>query len=195
MENEKNTWFKDLPSEDRMLNAHEKGTLILLQNLDPEYTSGEVEDIIWHAFREKCSAKMVQHTTISSPHCGQAFVILRSKEVVGRVLKRLREDCLMLPNGRPLVGGLARLPKESEKQASFAGHLSIDKIKQKMQKETKEAVSTSHYSQRNTIEYEMAMDWFLLQARTATWFNKLYKEQEDLMEKLKAKFQSRQSTN
>lgn len=26
-----------------MRSAHEQGTLVLLQNLDPEYTSGEVE--------------------------------------------------------------------------------------------------------------------------------------------------------
>ncbi|KAG9142071.1 hypothetical protein Leryth_016297, partial [Lithospermum erythrorhizon] len=192
---DKNTWFKDGPWEDRMLTAQEHGTLILLQNLDPEYTSGEVEDIIWHAFEEKCSAKMVQHTAISSPFSGKAFVIIRSKEVVGRVLKRLREDCLMLPNGRPLVGGRARLPKVSEKLANFDGHLSIDKLKHKVQRDMKEAVSTSHYSQPNTIEYEMAVDWFLLQARSTMWWKKLHKKQADEIEKHKANLKSKQNAN
>lgn len=34
------------PLEERLQNEHEKGTLILLQNLDPEYTSGEVQVMI-----------------------------------------------------------------------------------------------------------------------------------------------------
>ena len=31
------------PWEERMMSAHEQGTLVHLSNLDPEYTSGEVE--------------------------------------------------------------------------------------------------------------------------------------------------------
>ena len=38
----------------------------------------------------------------------------------------------------------------------------------------KEAVSTSHCSQPNTIEYEMAMEWCLLQERSDCAWKKLY---------------------
>ncbi|KAK7820992.1 protein anti-silencing 1, partial [Quercus suber] len=60
----------DMPWEDRMKTANEQGTLVLLQNLDPTYTSAEVEDIVWHGFKESCTAKMIQQTSISSPHSG-----------------------------------------------------------------------------------------------------------------------------
>lgn len=108
-----------------MKTAHDEEKLVLLQNLDPEYTSGEVEvkiipflikkvchvilfsyrvrvkyalysltvfslcifldlyfvvtndsyilylqDIMWHVFQERCTAKMVQQTAISNPHSG-----------------------------------------------------------------------------------------------------------------------------
>lgn len=39
----------------------------------------------------------------------------------------------------------------------------------------KEAVSTSHCSQANTIEDEMGIEWRLLQSRSDSWWNRLYK--------------------
>jgi len=39
----------------------------------------------------------------------------------------------------------------------------------------RKAVSTSHCSQPNTIEYEMAMDWILVQEKTVNCFNRLHK--------------------
>lgn len=39
----------------------------------------------------------------------------------------------------------------------------------------KEAVSTSHCSQPNTIEHEMGMEWRLLHSRSDSWWNRLYK--------------------
>lgn len=39
----------------------------------------------------------------------------------------------------------------------------------------KEALSTSHYSQPNTIEYEMAMEWCWLQSISKLWWKKFYK--------------------
>ncbi|KAG6389492.1 hypothetical protein SASPL_150960 [Salvia splendens] len=58
---------------------------------------------------------------------------------------------------RPLVACLVNLPKLFEKQTTY-----------------KEAVSTSHYSQHNTVEYEMAMDWCLLQSQSDEWWKRLY---------------------
>ncbi|KAL0323846.1 UNVERIFIED_CONTAM: protein ANTI-SILENCING 1 [Sesamum calycinum] len=170
-----------------MKTAHDQGRLVLLQNLDPEYTSGEVQDIISCAFEENCTARMVQHTATSSPHSGQAFVIFKSREAVDRVVKKLDDECLMLPNQSFLEGihlkpilfaGLVVctgvFPHFSEKRATFIGHLAIDKARRQVQREMKEAVSTSHYSQNNTIEYEMAMAWWLLQSKSDKWWEKLY---------------------
>lgn len=188
---DKSKWFRALPWEERMQNAHEQGTLVLLQNLDPSYTSEEVEDIIWSAIKENCSAKMVQHTTISSPHLGQAFVIFKTPEVARRVIQKLEEGCLMLSNGRPLVGSTGPPPSLPRKQSTFVGHLHIDKIKLLTQREMKDAVSTSHCSQPNTIEYEMAMEWCLLQSRSDSWWKRLYKQHGDDLKKIKANLKSK----
>ncbi|GAB2284864.1 hypothetical protein Dimus_019316 [Dionaea muscipula] len=182
---DRSKWFTGLPWEDRLKNASEKGSLILLQNLDPGCTSSEVEDIIWHGCHESCSAKMMQRTAFSSPHCGQAFAIFKTREAAEKVIQKLDQGCLMLPHGRPLVGcvGAASFPT---RQSSFPGHLLIDKAKFQMQKGKKDAVSTSHSSQPNTLEYEMAMEWRLHQARSDFWWKKLNKQQGEELRKLKA---------
>ncbi|XP_073119247.1 protein ANTI-SILENCING 1-like [Henckelia pumila] len=181
---EKSKWFKELPWEQRMKASYAEGTLVLLQNLDPEFTSGEVEDIIFHAFEETCAARMVQHIAISDPHYGQAFSIFKTRETAERIVKELDDRCLMLPNNRPLIGSIAILPNFSEKQTTFVGHFAIDKVRRQMQRDMKEAVSTSHYSQTNTIEYEMAMSWCLLQSKADRWWTKLYEQQNVNFEKL-----------
>ncbi|GAB4854212.1 hypothetical protein Ancab_022799 [Ancistrocladus abbreviatus] len=187
---DKSKWFTGLPWEDRMKTACEQGRLVLLQNLDPAYASSEVEDIVWHGCRESCTAKMLQHTAISSPHSGQAFAIFKTREAAENVIKKLERGCLMLPNGRPLVSsvGVASYPP---KQSPFPGHLVIDKLKLQMQKEKKEAVSTSHSSQPNTLEYDMGMEWRLLQARSEFCWKKLYKQQGEELKKLKANLKSK----
>eukprot|EP00262_Sarcandra_glabra_P018042 TRINITY_DN637_c0_g4_i1.p1 TRINITY_DN637_c0_g4~~TRINITY_DN637_c0_g4_i1.p1 ORF type:complete len:418 (-),score=87.55 TRINITY_DN637_c0_g4_i1:248-1387(-) len=184
-DSDRSKWFKGLPWEERLQTAYEQGTLVLLENLDPAYTSTEVEDIVWHGFRENCTAKAIQRTTISSPHYGQAFVIFKSRDAAEMVLKNLDEGCLMLPNGRPLVGSKGA-PKVPEKPSKFVGHLSIDKIKIQMQREEMiKAVSTSHCSQSNTIEYDMALDWRLLQAKFDNCWKDLYKKHGEELTKLK----------
>lgn len=181
---DKSRWFREPPLEERLQSAYEHGALVLLQNLDPEYTSGEVEGIIWHAFKETCTAKMVQRTAISSPFSGQALIIFKNREAAERVMRKLDAGCLMLSNGRPVVGSIGPPPNLSGRQSPFFGHLVIDKIKHQMQREMKDAVSTSHCSQPNTIEYEMAMEWCALQSRSEKWWNKLYKQQREELKKL-----------
>lgn len=182
---DRSRWFRGLPWEDRMKTANEQGTLVLLQNLDPAYTSAEVEDIVWHGFKESCTAKMIQQTSTSSPHSGQAFVIFKTREAALMVVRKLDEGCLLLSNGRPLVGSIGT-PCFPEKKPTFFGHLVIDKVKNQMQREMREAVSTSHCSQPNTIEYEMAMEWCLLQERSDLSWKKLYKQQGEALRKLKS---------
>ncbi|KAI3977401.1 hypothetical protein MKX01_000314 [Papaver californicum] len=185
---DRSKWFKGLPWEERMETAHDQGTLVLLENLDPSYTSAEVEDIIWHGSKENCTAKVVAQTAISSPHSGQAFVIFKTRDAAELAIEKLDAGCLMLPNGRPLVASRGSLPK-SRKASTLVGHLFIEKIKLQTQREDiKKAVSTSHYSQPNTVEYEMALEWCLLQARADKYWKELYKQQGEEMRKLRAEF-------
>ncbi|XP_031261094.1 protein ANTI-SILENCING 1-like [Pistacia vera] len=170
-----------------MRRAHDQGTLVLLENLDPSYTSTEVEDIIWHAFKENCSAKMVPQLFFSSPHSGQAYVIFKTREAAEMVVTKLDKGCLLLSNGRPLLGCF-RTPCFTGKQSTFFGHLVIDKLKLQMQREMREAVSTSHCSQPNTLEYDMAMEWSLQQERSDYAWRKLHEQQGRELRKLKAKF-------
>uniref|UniRef100_A0A2C9W6M1 Uncharacterized protein n=1 Tax=Manihot esculenta TaxID=3983 RepID=A0A2C9W6M1_MANES len=91
---------------------------------------------------------------------------------------------------RPLVGSIATLSFPG-KPSTFFGHIYIDKLRLQMQREMKEAVSTSHCSQPNTIEYDMAMDWCLLQERTDLEWKHLYKQQGQELRKLKANLKSK----
>ncbi|CAI9289064.1 unnamed protein product [Lactuca saligna] len=168
-------WFERLPWEQSLKSAYDQGSAILLHNVDPDYTSGEVEDLVWHAFTENCEAKILPCSVISSPHCYQALVLLKTKEAAQRVLAKLDEDCLMLSNGRPLVGTPCP-PIIPRKTCKFFGHLSIDRIKIN-QREMEEAVSTSHFSQPNTIEYDMAMEWFLMQSKSKKWWEMVHELQ------------------
>ncbi|KAL1167941.1 hypothetical protein V6Z11_A05G052300 [Gossypium hirsutum] len=187
-DSDRSKWFGELPWEESLQDAHEFGKLVLFQNLDPAYSSAEVEDIVWNAFSETCRAKMVQQTAYSSPHFGQAFAIFKSREVAEDVIKKLDERCLLLPNRRPLVASIPN-PCFSRKQSMFAGHLIVDKLKS--QREMKEAVSTSHSSQPNTVEYDMAMEWFLMTERSNQFWKKLYEQQGKELKKLRVNFKSK----
>ncbi|XXG55998.1 hypothetical protein AAC387_Pa03g3535 [Persea americana] len=170
---DKRKWFKDLPWEDQIQTARERHVLLLLDNLDPSYISSEVEDVIWHSFNEKCTARVIQRTESSSPYSGQAIVIFKSREAAETVLHKLNNRCLMLPNGRVLFG--RRPPRVLEGPAKFFGHLTIDKVKIQARGEKETAVSTAHFAQANTIEYQMAMEWRLLQIRSEVLWAELYK--------------------
>lgn len=181
---ESSKWFEAPPWEEVLQTSNLERALILLENLNPEYTSGEVEDIIWHACRENCTAKMVQRTAFSSPYSGRALVAFKTREAAVRVSKKLTEGCLMVSNQRPLVASFVTLPKTEGNTPSFAGHLCVDKLRLQSQREMKEAVSTSHCSQPNTIEHEMGIEWRLLQSRSDSWWNRLYKQQKDELRKI-----------
>ncbi|GKV03381.1 hypothetical protein SLEP1_g15690 [Rubroshorea leprosula] len=187
---DRSKWFKELPWEERMKNAHEEGTLVLLQNLDPAYNSADVQDIVRQVFKETCTAKMFQRTAFSNPYYGQAFVIFKTREVAQMVVTRLDKGCLLLPNGRPLVASIAN-PSFPKKQSTFSGHLTLDKLKLQTQREMKEAVSTSHCSQPNTLEFDMAMEWCLLQERAECSWKKLFELQEKEYRKVKAELKSK----
>ncbi|EYU26920.1 hypothetical protein MIMGU_mgv1a019629mg, partial [Erythranthe guttata] len=159
---------------ERLREANEKGTLIILENLDPSFTSAEVEDIVWHVFQQKVKAKMVQPTAVSSPHNGQALVIFKTKEAADNVISQLINGCLILGDGRLIVGRRRKLGK-SGVSGGFLGHLRIDRTKPYRQREEmRNAVSTSHFSQSNTVEYEMAIHWSALHEKSNMWWAALY---------------------
>ncbi|KAL4194659.1 hypothetical protein AMTRI_Chr05g60580 [Amborella trichopoda] len=188
---DRSKWFRQIPWEEQMLKGHENGTLVLLENLDPSYTSTEIEEIVHTAFQENCRAKVIPLTAISSPHCGRAFVDFKTREAADMVIRRLDEGCLMLPSGRPLVASKGKhlMPRMSTK---FFGHLSVEKLKfQNHREEMRKAVSTSHCSQPNTIEYEMAMEWRLLQEKSDCWWKELYKQHSEELKKLRNNLQKK----
>ncbi|KAK7283010.1 hypothetical protein RIF29_12202 [Crotalaria pallida] len=183
-------WFKGFPWEERMKTANEQGTLVLLENLDPSLTSEQVEDIILNGFNESCTAKVIQKTASSSPHSGQAFVIFKKRNVAELVVKKLNEGCFLTSNGRPLVGS-TRSPRFPEKKTGFLGHHVVDHLRTQMQREMKDAVSTSHCSQPNNIEYDMALEWCLLEERADEAWRRLFKQQGEELKKVQAKLKSK----
>ncbi|KAJ0030387.1 hypothetical protein Pint_12778 [Pistacia integerrima] len=106
---------------------------------------------------------------------GQAYVIFKTREAAEMVVTKLDKGCLLLSNGRPLLGCF-RTTCFTGKQSTFFGHLVIDKLKLQMQREMREAVSTSHCSQPNTLEYDMAMEWSLQQERSDYAWRKLHEQ-------------------
>eukprot|EP01018_Ginkgo_biloba_P017902 Gb_32410 [translate_table: standard] len=188
---ESNKWFKELPWNERLQKGYDQGSVILIENFDPLYTSTEVEDIIWKVFAERCAAKVIPQTAISNPKMGQALVIFKTKDGAELAVKKLDEGCLMLSHERPLIARKA-YPVQSGKSTKFAGHIFVEKHKLQMQKtfqaeDMKKALATSHCSQPNTIEYVMAMDWRLLQEKSNRWWSELYKQQEGEIMKVKRK--------
>ncbi|KAL5709734.1 hypothetical protein ACHQM5_020389 [Ranunculus cassubicifolius] len=189
---DRSAWFRPLPWEERLQEEYERGNLVLFDNLDPEFSSKDVEDIVWNAFGEKCTAKVIPHTRICSPHSGQAFVIFEKRGAAEIAVLKLDESCLMLPNRRPLVArwpNASILPSSKKPPSTFFGHLAIDQIKRRTA-EQKEAVSTSHCSQPNTIEFDMAMEWCLQHERSESTWEELYKRQKKDLQFYKARFSS-----
>ncbi|KAH7867078.1 hypothetical protein Vadar_028622 [Vaccinium darrowii] len=187
---ETSKWFEQQPWGEKMKSANDRGTLVLLENLDPSYTSSEVQDIIWSAFNVTGEAKIIPRCALSSPHHGQAFFIFKSEDAADHAISDLKRKCLMLPNGRPLVGRKG-CPVEPKNCTKFVGHLVIEKLKfRKQNKDWKIAVSTSHYSQPNTIEYDMAAEWLLLQEKSKLQWDALNKQHAKEIERLRSQLKT-----
>ncbi|BFG24592.1 hypothetical protein CerSpe_108660 [Prunus speciosa] len=184
---DKRSWFKQPSWEVKLQRAQDAGHLVLLDNLDPSYASSEVEALVWKAFREKVEAKMIQYSTFSTPQYGKAFVIFKSRNTAERVISELNSRCLVPENWRPVIG-IRRSLKGPDKTARFVGHLSIAKIRLQSQREAmRKAVSTSHCSQPNSIEYDMALEWCLQQEKSDACWKTLYEKQvEEIREARRA---------
>ncbi|KAH9666477.1 protein ANTI-SILENCING 1 [Citrus sinensis] len=160
--------------EEKLQKANESGMLVLLGNLDPCYTSSEVEDLVWQAFNEKVEAKMLQRSALSNPHYGKALVIFKSKDRADFAKSELMSRCLIVADGRPVIGSRTTLVVPGTRPTRLTGHLTLHKLRQKQSQDMKKAVSTSHCSQPNTIEHEMAAQWRLIQEQADVWWKALY---------------------
>ncbi|CAJ1955138.1 unnamed protein product, partial [Sphenostylis stenocarpa] len=177
----KRRWFKKMsninnlkPWDERLRRAQELDTLVLLNNLDPSYTSYEVEDLVWCALKAKVEARVIEWSPSSSTYYGRAFVIFKTKGEAESAISELNKRCLSLGEGR-IVSAAKGTLCEPDKKRKFTGHLVIDKTAlQRQHQEMRNAVSTSHCSQPNTIEYQMAIEWILQYAKFNACWNALY---------------------
>ncbi|KAL0926327.1 hypothetical protein M5K25_002545 [Dendrobium thyrsiflorum] len=170
-------WFADMPWKARIEKAHNQGKLMFLDNLDPSYSASEIEDLLLEVFKLDCTVKIIPHVTFHNPHYGQAYVICNSRNEANNAVQEMDEKCLILSDGRPVCAklGMIELPP---KAAKFPGHLKVEKGRlQPVRIEHKQAVATSHCSQPNTIEYELAMEWLLLFEKYQRSKEKLFKRQ------------------
>ncbi|PWA70028.1 hypothetical protein CTI12_AA291490 [Artemisia annua] len=178
-------WFNQPPWKERMQKAKEIGSVVLLENLFPSFTSSEVEDIVLDAFNIKASAKMIQQTADSRPDNGQALVIFNSKEEADFALSELRTKCLMIggQRPRPIFGSRPSLKEPDNNQPKYFGHLAIDR---RQWVNSKNVGSASHYAQPNTITFEMAMEWQALQKESELSWDALFEQHAKEMDDLKA---------
>ncbi|XP_044495584.1 protein ANTI-SILENCING 1 isoform X4 [Mangifera indica] len=174
-DSDRKSWFKELPWEKRLRKADEEGTLVYLENLDPSYTSPEVEYVVVNFVINVAGNFSPTAYEDWSLHLatGKALVIFKSKDAADTAISKLRRRCLMLAGGRPVVGTRGILP-EPDKPADFVGHLILDKLRHK---KMNIAGSTSHCSQPNTLEYYMAIEWCIQQATSDLYWKKLHEQQ------------------
>ncbi|CAL9771852.1 unnamed protein product [Musa acuminata subsp. burmannicoides] len=155
-------WFQH-SWEAQLEAANQGGRLVLLGNLDPSITSQEIEDIMYKVFQQQCRVKVIQQATFQIHNYGQAYVIFKAKDRAEQAVKAINGGCLMLSQERPLVSSIGML-KIPAKASTLVGHLPTYRERFRVQREEmKCAVSTSHGSQPNTMEYDLALEWFLLQ--------------------------------
>ncbi|XP_019102052.1 PREDICTED: protein ANTI-SILENCING 1-like [Camelina sativa] len=167
----KSSWYKKLPFEEELKAAIEESRVLLIENLEPSYTSLEVEELCWQAFNEGVDAKMIPSSLMSSSHQGRALVIFGTTKAADSALSRLTEECLMLLGQTALVGS-RNFPVEIGKCRSFTGHFSmLDRSMMTTQK--RKAVSTSHCTQPNHAVDSMAYEWLALQAKSELTWKKL----------------------
>ncbi|XP_020535262.1 protein ANTI-SILENCING 1 isoform X2 [Jatropha curcas] len=201
-DSDKRHWFKETTWGDKLRMAEEAGTLVLLENLDRSITSSEIEDLLLHALNQRVQAKVIHHSTFSSPQndsglvlsyaiTGKCLVIFESKDAADSSVSKLQRSCLMMAGGRPLVCSTFSL-RDPAKPATFMGHICLSRIKRRQSEEMRKAVSTSHFSQPNTVEHVMAMDWRVLQEKSDNWWKQLHmrqaKEIEDARNQLRMNY-------
>ncbi|OEL26512.1 hypothetical protein BAE44_0012469 [Dichanthelium oligosanthes] len=175
---DRSKWFK-IPWDERLRMADEQGTLVYIQNLDIQFAAADIEELVHEALKLSCTAKPINHPTYDDPNNGKAYAIFKTKNDADVAISKINSGLVV--GGRPLYcsKGLLKVPIPKS-SGTFVGHLSLNiKIGQKQREEQKKAVSTSHCSQPNTIEYDLALDWMLLRAKQEKKFEILHKRHKD----------------
>ncbi|KAK8453096.1 hypothetical protein SEVIR_5G229100v4 [Setaria viridis] len=169
---DRSKWFK-IPWDDRLRIADEQGTLVYIQNLDIQFAAADIEELVREALQLSCIAKPINHPTYDDPNNGKAYAIFKTKNAADVAISKI--------NSGLVVGGSKGLLKVPKSSGTLVGHLSLYnfKIGQKQREEQKKAVSTSHCSQPNTIEYDLALDWMLLREKQEKKFEILHKRHKD----------------
>ncbi|XP_006644356.1 protein ANTI-SILENCING 1-like [Oryza brachyantha] len=174
---DRSKWFK-IPWHTRLQNADEQGTLVYIQNLDIQFAAADIEELIRDALQLTCIAKPINHPTYDDPNNGKAYAIFKTKSAADSAISKINSGLVV--GGRPLYcsKGLLKVPKPSE---TLTGHLTISNLKmgQRQREEQKKAVSTSHCSQPNTMEYDLALDWMLIREKQDMKFRLLQKKHND----------------
>eukprot|EP00250_Pteridium_aquilinum_P006570 c16460_g1_i1 orf=127-2133(+) len=147
-------------------------------------------DMLKSIFQGLSDARVLPQETICPS--GQALAIFETKLLADCALEAMEMKCLVVTdNKRPVI---ASRVKESSSQFRFPGHLALEKLKlgrNLLNEDYKRAVSTSHCSQPNTIEFEMAMEWRQLQEITQNCRVELFKRQRKEFYELRSRGNSK----
>ncbi|KAG8051393.1 hypothetical protein GUJ93_ZPchr0001g30566 [Zizania palustris] len=174
---DRSKWFK-MSWDLRLRNADQQGTLVYIQNLDIQFGAAEIEELIRDALQLSCIAKPINHPTYDDPNNGKAYAIFRTKSVADTAVLKINSGLVVC--GRPLYcsKGLLKVPKPSK---TLVGHLTICDLKtnKRQREDQKKAVSTSHCSQPNTMEYELALEWMLVLEKQEKKFRILQKKHKE----------------
>ncbi|KAG2316661.1 hypothetical protein Bca52824_019783 [Brassica carinata] len=168
--------YSNVSWEEDLRCAEGKGTLVVLRNLDPSYTSHEVENIIYSALNEQCTARTIERTSATIPHIGEALVIFETMDAAKRVIRRLHEGCLLLPNGRVLVATSAKVNPPAMPSLPFLA-ISIFSVEGRYICIHRSTAVTSHCCQGNNIEFEMGMEWWLHLSTYKQFWRWIYERQ------------------
>ncbi|VAH28023.1 unnamed protein product [Triticum turgidum subsp. durum] len=166
---------KPQPWHEKLAQADKEGRLVYIQNLDIRFGASEIVELIREALQLSCTAKPINHPTYDDPNNGKAYVVFNSRNIADEAVMKINSGLVV--GGRPLYcsKGLLKVPKPAS--GALVGHLTISnqKMNPRQREEQKKAVSTSHCSQPNTIEYDLALDWMLVREKQAMKFSILHK--------------------
>ncbi|KAG6557889.1 hypothetical protein Mapa_000066 [Marchantia paleacea] len=168
--------------------AVSNGRALLLKNLDPYLNSVELEAILENVLDITCDVRILPPKCITCYKSAEAIVIVKKADIAEDVLTTLTENILAISEDeRPVLA--SKLTKPTQSIGNFHGFFNLEKFGWKMNAtaEQKNAVSTSHCAQSNTVEYEMGLLWRVIQDRDAVAWKTLEEHAQEL-QKLKGKY-------
>ncbi|CAM6099474.1 unnamed protein product [Calypogeia fissa] len=159
----------NFPWEETLRMSLKQGTALLLQNLDPWFSSAEIEVSLHELLRVSCDVRMLTPKNFTCYSSGKALVLFRTQNAAEETLLKFTENLLIWSKDeRPVLASLAdaNVAVSNGIHGFFNAELSRRGVLTSAE-DKKNAVATSHCSQPNTIEYEMGVQWRVLQDRHA----------------------------